>query len=134
MTTATNPHSVDSTTRPCCRGVGAHAPNCVAKRPDVPLPAGAQYATDWEAGKPQAFRVLYGPARTVGDDDNACVSTDAVQFADGSIDRDGWVWSPGMVIAHEDTDTGIRLNSTEARALAAVLLEAADQLDGWVQK
>ena len=59
------------------------------------------------------------------------VQTSAIQFADGRID-DGGIVAPSVMICHAGYN-GRGLSSTQARELAAVLLEAADELDGWIE-
>lgn len=67
----------------------------------VDLPARMAIFDIWQEGDPQPYRVILGKYRTIPGH-TARVSTAAIQFADGSDD---------------------------ARELAAVLLEAADELD-----
>jgi hypothetical protein len=56
-------------------------------------------------------------------DHNVVVHTVAIQFADGRID-DGRIKAATVY-------SGRGLSSTQARELAAALLEAADDLDRW---
>ena len=70
------------------------------------------------------YRVIFGANRGVTDH-RACVSAGAVQFADGRID-DGQIATPSISVSHADF-----LASDQARELAALLLEAADEMDGW---
>jgi hypothetical protein len=88
---------------------------------DIPLPAGAAFGDTWEGDGPQ--RVVMGPTRGITDSDFT-VWTSAIQCADGRIDSE-----PPEVHIAGDTDSG--LNSDQARELAAALLEAAGELDGW---
>ncbi len=97
---------------------------------DLPLPAGAEYADDWQPGDIEfpPYRIVLGAKRGITDH-ALLVSTSAVQWVDGSIE-DGskdecpkvWLDQPGD------------LNSDQARELAALLLELAAQIDGWVQR
>jgi hypothetical protein len=75
------------------------------------------------------YRFVCGPYRTVADH-AVGVSIHAFQFADGSIARRWASEAPGMAVLNGDRDTGLLLNSDQARELAAVLLAAADEIDG----
>ena len=91
----------------------------------VPLPAGAIMVGDWQARGPEMpYRVIFGANRGVTDH-RAQVSAGAIQFADGRID-DGQIATPSISVSHADP-----LTSDQARELAALLLEAADELDEW---
>jgi hypothetical protein len=57
------------------------------------------------------------------------VQTSAVQFRDGSINASD---DPPQIQVYTYTDNG--LGSTQARELAAVLIEAADEVDRWAAK
>jgi hypothetical protein len=99
--------------------------------PDVPLPAGAEWADancGWEPDEPQAYRVIYGVPRGVVDHDMA-VQTSALQYADGSFNCTD---DPPRVSLDIHYDHG--LTSAQARALAATLVDAADEVDGWVTR
>src|SRR5271166_6435154 len=87
--------------------------------PSVPLPTGVAAAGSWQPKDPLPYRVVLGEDRGVTDH-NMVVHTVAIQFADGRI-KAATVYS------------GRGLSSTQARELAAALLEAADQLDGWIE-
>ncbi|SOX53697.1 hypothetical protein MAAFP003_2371 [Mycobacterium ahvazicum] len=95
---------------------------------DVALPSGATWADVWQEDDPQPHRVIFGASSTISDG-KTCVLTDAIQFADGKIDSAGN--PPSIAISYANTDTGIRLDSARAREFAAVLSEAADQIDRW---
>ena len=73
---------------------------------------------------------MLGEGRGVTDH-NVVVHTVAIQFADGRID-DGRIKAPTVTISHAGYN-GRGLSSTQARELAARLLEAADELDGWIE-
>jgi hypothetical protein len=101
-------------------------PTTTTPFPNVPLPAGTR-ADTWQDDEPP-YRVIFGADRTIPDH-AVRVSPAAIQFTDGSFDD---VEAPSVSVLNGDTDTGINLNSDQARELAAVLLEAAAELDGWV--
>ncbi|MCV7101549.1 hypothetical protein [Mycobacterium palustre] len=106
---------------------------------EVSAPAGASPDRLWEEHDPQPYRLLFGahrmvtapPPRGSRDSGSAVITTDAVQFADGSIDDGRDLVAPSITVLNDCTDTGIRLSSDQARELAALLLEAADEIDGW---
>lgn len=89
---------------------------------DVPVPAGAR-ADIWEDGT----RTILGPVRGVGDYD-LIVCTAATQFADGKIDVEGKSEAPNVYVENHEA-TG--MTSQQARELAAEIIEAADEIDGW---
>jgi hypothetical protein len=97
--------------------------------PNVPLPPGAALVDDWQDDTPQPYRIIHAPNRGVGGHDVIVWAT-AVQWADGSID-DGRIEAPWIgVDIHGDHG----LSSTQARELAAVLIYAADEVDGWATR
>jgi hypothetical protein len=121
----TDPYAVNSTTRHCCRGIGRHTLEC-PEVSGVPLPAGADFGDVWGLHIRQgAYRVVTGPNRGVTDSDDAALWISGIQFWDGSIDGDGVIETPAVHVE------GGRLNSDQARELAAALLEAAAVRDGW---
>ena len=71
--------------------------------------------------------MLLGELRGIDgvDIDRVSVQPTAVQFADGRID-DGGVHEPPHVYLGDDA-----LTSPQARELAPLLVEAADEVDGW---
>lgn len=97
--------------------------------PDVAPPSGASTNDTWQADDPQPSRIVYGRNRTVTDH-KLCVSTSAVQWADGSVD-DGAVEAPSVYVF--ELGENAPLNSDQARELASVLLEAAAEVDGWAR-
>lgn len=132
-------HPVDSTHLPCCNAIGQHAAGCseslsqrmraaadalIADIPDVAVPPTVQVMWDWQldADEPP-YRMLYGGQWTVTDHE-ARIETRAMQRTDGSLEDAG-------VDMHVGDDP---LNSDQARELAAALLEAAAELDGWVAR
>jgi hypothetical protein len=98
--------------------------------PDVPLPAGATCADAWQSDEPQPSRIIEGTGRKITDH-RLTVSSTAVQWADGSID-DGRIECPHIYVSELHNDSP--LNSDQARELAAALLEAAAEIDGWVNR
>ena len=96
--------------------------------PTVPLPAGIVAAKGWQDSglRELPYRVIFGAHRDVTDH-KARVYTSAIQFADGRID-DGLIEAPSLAVSDADS-----LTSDQARELAALLLEAADELDGWTR-
>lgn len=104
---------------------------------EVPIPPGVN-ADTWQDDGPMPYRTLMGanrkvPGWTPGDGhlDEVLVGTTAVQFADGHLD-DGTEVEPPHVYVQMNSDHG--LTSAEARGLAAVLLAAADEIDGWMAR
>jgi hypothetical protein len=95
--------------------------------PDVPVPPGARPDT-WEDDSPFPYRVLLGECGGIDgvDTDHVSVQPTAIQFSDGRID-DGSVHEPPHVHLADNA-----LTTTQARELAATLIEAADEIDGWV--
>src|SRR4051794_15743058 len=97
--------------------------------PDIPLPAGADFADMWEGRGDDIHRVVMGVNRGVTDSD-VIVWSSAIQFWDASIDTDNVIDPPAV---HIDGAVG-NLNSDQARELAAALLEAAAECDGWAER
>jgi hypothetical protein len=97
---------------------------------NVPLPTGVAAVDDWHPHDPLPCRVVLGAGRGITDH-KVRVQTSAIQFADGRID-DGRIKAPTLTISHAGYN-GRGLSSTQARELAARLLEAADELDGWIE-
>jgi len=96
-------------------------------QPDVAPPAGTT-ADIWEGTPPE--RIVYSANRGIPDYD-VTVWTSANQFADGTLD-DGSRSEPPSVHLNVWASTG--MNSDQARILAAVLIEAADEIDGWAAR
>jgi hypothetical protein len=97
--------------------------------PNVPLPTGVAAVFDWRPNDPLPYRVVLGANRAVTDH-KVVVQTCAIQFADGRID-DGGIVAPSVTVSHACYN-GRGLSSSQTRELAARLLEAADELDGWI--
>ena len=95
---------------------------------NVALPTGVAAVDDWQPNDPLSYRVVLGAGRGVTDH-SVVVQTAAIQFADGRIDHGGIV-APSVTISHTCYN-GRGLSSTQARELAAVLLEAAAEVDRW---
>ena len=78
---------------------------------------------------PLPYRILFGEIRnTDGGSNYTTVQATAVQYSDGRID-DGGVHEPPHVYLGDDG-----LTSTQARELAALLVESADEIDRWAQR
>jgi hypothetical protein len=97
--------------------------------PDVPVPPGARPDT-WQDDSPLPYRVLLGECRGINgvNTDHVSIQPTAIQFSDGRID-DGSEHEPPHVYLADNA-----LTTTQARELAATLIEAADEADGWVAK
>ena len=108
----------------------------------VAIPQGAE-ADIWSSDA-EPCRVIWGSTQsvTVGRPSNegltnVRVYTHAVQRADGQLSYDPSDGGPGVSIdtIYEGDDwareTGVTVSSDEARKLAAALLTAADEIDGW---
>jgi hypothetical protein len=130
-----NPFPVDSATRGCCNGIGRHTPHCPDAHPnrrvDIRVPAGVAHVDAWEPGDHQPYRLIYGATREIADG-RVRVLTAAVQWADGGIDVEGRVGVPNVTAVFDSFND--LLNSAQARQLAAALLAAADEIDGWVSE
>jgi hypothetical protein len=72
--------------------------------------------------------VVLGIPHTVTDSD-VTLSTSCIQHLDGRIDDGSGDECPRVYI-----DQPVELNSDQARELAALLLELAAQIDGWVAR
>ncbi|WP_261887546.1 DUF6907 domain-containing protein, partial [Mycobacterium marinum] len=99
--------------------------------PNVPLPPGAEYADPWGAvdSDPRQYRVINGATRSVEGNSDVEVWTAAVQYDDGTLDQDALDRPNVWIQAHQEG-----LSSAQARELAAALLSAADELDGWTRR
>lgn len=83
-------------------------------------PAGAR-AGDWHNADPQPWRIVRTRVRRAG---GVPINASALQFEDGGIDC-GSMQPPQVWVDDR------ALSSGQARELAALLIEAADQVDGW---
>lgn len=115
----TTKYPVDSTTRTCCGGIGRHSREC---HPDVPIPAGTTVSSDFEEYGDDC-RSVAGANRPIGDS-SVSVWTAAEQGRDGTVGR-------GRVGIDDGRTQLLTIFPAAARALAATLIEAADELDGW---
>lgn len=124
-------YPVDSSTRACCQGIGAHTPDCESADtvttattvcPEVPLPAGAYTCGDWghDSAGNAMWREFQGTCRDV-EVHYAERSYVRIQIT-GEQDRDG-------SIERYITMNGESLTATEARQLARTLMSAVDELD-----
>jgi hypothetical protein len=88
--------------------------------PDVPVPDGSEPVRAWDL---EGYRDLYGFDRTVTDHEVRV-------YAFGSQATDGTIYDRSVHIA-DGENAGPILNSDQARELAAALLAAAAEVDGW---
>jgi hypothetical protein len=94
---------------------------------DVPLPAGATFVGNWDwDGGAMPYRFVTFTDRTITDHP-ARVSPHAFQYADGSLASAGEE-APGIAVLEASIHP---LNSDQARELAAALLAAAAEIDGF---
>jgi hypothetical protein len=95
--------------------------------PQVPLPADGDI---WEDDTPSrlSYRVIYGVPRGVTGHELA-LQTSAIQYSDGGINTTD---DPPQVSIYMHEASA--LTSDQARELAASLIEAADEVDGWVAR
>jgi hypothetical protein len=101
---------------------GPAMPTTTTPFPDIPLPAGADFGGTWD---PDGHRDVFGIDRTVTDHKVRLYSF-VSQSTDGAIEL-------ACVVVADGEREGFDLNSDQARELAAVLLEAAAELDGWTR-
>lgn len=101
--------------------------------PAIPAPeevvksAGAWLMTPWRCGPYWTlYRSISGRVRRPITDACMTVWTEGAQWDDGHVDPPS-VCLPGHLLTKE-------LNSDQARELAAALLEAAAEVDGWVTR
>jgi hypothetical protein len=98
------------------------APN---HHPDVPLPAGAVEASQWEQ-RELPYRLINNAGQITTDHENWLDLDASCLRADGTIDE-GRIMLPQVYV--DGGDRGF--NSDQARELASALLEAAAELDRW---
>ena len=89
----------------------------------VSIPAGST-ADDWQ---PEQYRTVYGPRRTVPGREEFGVTATAAQLRDGSIDNGTIIEAPQVYLNAPERG----LTAAQARSLAGLLLDAAQQLDSW---
>ncbi|MDT5092784.1 MAG: hypothetical protein QOH60_2147 [Mycobacterium sp.] len=106
--------------------------------PDVPLPEGTHLLCD------ESFEVWNGEYRLVWGDAHPAASTNfsaqpwATQLPDGSVPSNS-VDDQNTGVHVDEVANGVRRQTLDltpegARGLAAALLAAADQIDGWTAK
>ena len=100
-----------------------------AAHTSVAPPPGADVVDDWGSGGAER-RVILGLHRYVLDS-GVFVSTACIQHRDGRID-DGSTGDEAPSVYIDGAPAS--LNSDQARILAALLLESAALIDGWVQR
>lgn len=110
---------VDSTTRPCCGGIGAHAGDCpsLAALAAIPAPTDARHVEEWrdDFGTSEYDRYFSGTRRNAS---GVTLTVTGFQAADGTARRNVHIFAAD---AH--------LDSAALRELAAQALAAADELD-----
>ncbi|MDT5111262.1 MAG: hypothetical protein QOE20_3152 [Mycobacterium sp.] len=99
--------------------------------PGIAPPAGATTDDSWQHHHPRPCRVSFGADRTVTDR-RLMVSTNVVQWADGTIDLDGTIEAPALYVFKLGEDNP--LDSDQPRELAAALLGVAAETDGWATR
>ncbi|QFS91534.1 hypothetical protein FIV07_12265 [Mycobacterium sp. THAF192] len=135
-------YPVDSATRTCCQGIGAHPTDCRQAVPDVALPPGADHATDWEPDATGAARAVSGRTRSMHTRafGELAVETSVTQRLDGSIlDTREPSSSRPIVSVDYFNNRGDRCELTtlgvdEALQLASLLIAAVAEIDGWVTR
>jgi hypothetical protein len=140
--TTTPAHQLDQ-----CTNCGRYGWHTTEKCPDVPIPPGARprATMDTMTGRFErthltyvvGARVRHAEGTRTGaalrgidgfDIDRVSVQATAIQFPDGRVD-DGSQHEPPQVYLGDDA-----LTTAQARALAAALIETADEVDGWVSE
>ncbi|CAM3108272.1 hypothetical protein BST27_18605 [Mycobacterium intermedium] len=86
---------------------------------DVAPPDGGDHRPWQDEGDGTWSRFFVGTVRTMGD---VRVIIDGTQYSDGRIER------------FVTTDSAEGMGSAEARQLAALIIEAADEIDGWAER
>ncbi len=90
---------------------------------NVNHPVGA-HPDPWQ---PEGYRVWFGQRRPVPGVKDYTIALSAVELLDGGIDNGDTIEPPSVHLEGRAR----AYNAAEARALAAALLDAADQLDQW---
>jgi hypothetical protein len=91
--------------------------------PNVAPPPGATFVDDWQS---EQYRMVLGARRDVA---GVQVWTSVAQRADGTVDA-GRI-EPPLVHVHEK---GAWLTVEQARELAGAILDAINDLEGWVTR
>jgi hypothetical protein len=124
----TTTHPVDSTTRPCCQGIGSHAHGCTtATVPTSPLPAGADRCTEWH---PSEVTIDGGQTHY-----RHFASKQFPAFGGVKVDTSGaqFMQNDGKEYILRDVQIVSTLKggmtATQARQLAQAIIEAADYME-----
>ena len=88
------------------------------------LPRGAAGCTDWQLDGEEVYRVVYTEDETIADCDVA-VHLSAIQHPDGKIS------GHDLVEIYLDIAGNGPLSAEQSRALARILLDAAEQAEHW---
>jgi len=96
--------------------------------PTVQVLAGVEHVSEWERDEPTPRRYISAANHGVEGHD-LLVWCDATQFADGTLNVD--TDPPTVRVDKLCWEHG--LSSAQARELAAVLIEGADEIDRWVR-
>lgn len=88
------------------------------------LPQGAAGCTDWQLDGEEVYRVIYTEDETIADCDVA-VHLSAIQHPDGNLS------GHDLVEIYLDIAGNGPLSAEQSRALARILLDAADQAEHW---
>jgi hypothetical protein len=109
---------------------------------NIAPPAGARVVDDWQPGprslpdecgiEPQPYRMILGARRHIsdncGNEGAVDVWTSVAQFADGTIDHDGWIEPPSI---HVDSCNDNGLTVEQALELAVAIIEATAEISRW---
>ncbi|MGV0790886.1 hypothetical protein [Mycolicibacterium sp. XJ1819] len=88
------------------------------------LPWGAAGCTEWELDGDELYRIVYTDEQRVDGCEHG-VHLSALQHPDGTLSRD----NPTEIYVYIAGDGP--LSGAQSRALAQMLLDAAEQADGW---
>ena len=91
---------------------------------EAPMPVGAAHVAAWEDDQPMPSRCFFGVPRGVTGR-TIVVGAAGHQWADGSVESVASI----EIVGHLHG-----LTSDQARELASILLQAADEADGWVAR
>lgn len=97
--------------------------------PNIPLPAGAVCADLWQDTDHRPWRRITGEVRGVTGNGSISCWAECIQYADGTLDQSAIDRPSVQVEADREA-----LSARQARELAASLLAAADELDGWAER
>lgn len=102
----------------------------------VGLPDGTTASEWFDEHHPERWRSIYGQMHTVVEgvgewsSGEVSVQAQAVQLANGDIEISPSDWPGVQVVCNRDNN----LTTTQARHLAAALLKAADEAEGWMPR